>query len=870
MIGRKSVDSTRSGFRGETSLVRKLVVVALVIPAVLALHGCAGVVTAKNTSGQTTESFQLSPASVAFGKVTVGKQSTQTVTVSNTGNASLSITSAQVSNAQFSVSGMAMPLGLAPGQSANFTVGVTATAAGNLAGTLTVSGDSGSTPVVVNLSATAVSASNTGGPQLSVSPTSVDFGSVSTGTKGTTNVVLSNTGTSNLTVSVLTLTGAEFSISGITTPATIAAGQSANVAVTFSPTTAGSATGSLSITSNDTANPTVSIPLSGTGSAAASGRLSASPASLAFGTQSVGSSANQQVVVTNTGNAAVKISSVTASGTGYSVTGLVAQATLNPSASATLTATYAPAAAGNASGSITIVSDASNSSLTIPLSGTGAQAGLSVSPSTFNFGSVVDGQTKSQSFTVTNTGTASLTVGQISVNGAPYSVSGLNTPATIAAGASTTFSVLFAPTTAGSLAGSVSISSNAPNSPNAVVLAGTGVAAAVTLSANPASVSFANVNAGTSTSKSVTVTNSGNTSVTLSQVSVNAKDFSVSGMSTPVTLNAGQSAAMTVNFQPTAAENISGNITVSSSSGNSAVIPVNGVGVQPALTVTPASASFGDVTMGAPSTQTVQITNNGTGTLTISQVSASGSGFSTGSLSLPISLAASRSTSFNIVFSPASAGAVSGAVTIVSNAPSSPTSIALTGTGVAASQTLSFSSTSLAFGNVNSGASSTQTVTVTNSGNSNVTISSITESGAGFTLSGAGAPVTLSAGQRLSFGVVFSPTAAGGDTGSVTVTSNATGSPTTISLSGTGVAVTPHTVALSWTASTSTVNGYNVYRSTTSGSGYAKINSALVSGISYTDSSTLQSGTTYYYVTTAVDSSGNESSYSNSASAAIP
>jgi fibronectin type 3 domain-containing protein len=65
------------------------------------------------------------------------------------------------------------------------------------------------------------------------------------------------------------------------------------------------------------------------------------------------------------------------------------------------------------------------------------------------------------------------------------------------------------------------------------------------------------------------------------------------------------------------------------------------------------------------------------------------------------------------------------------------------------------------------------------------------------------------------------------------------------------------------------VSGYNVYRSTTSGSGYAKVNGSLVAAVNYTDS-TVQNGTTYYYVTTAVDGSGNESSYSNQATAVIP
>jgi len=126
--------------------------------------------------------------------------------------------------------------------------------------------------------------------------------------------------------------------------------------------------------------------------------------------------------------------------------------------------------------------------------------------------------------------------------------------------------------------------------------------------------------------------------------------------------------------------------------------------------------------------------------------------------------------------------------------------------------------------------------------------------------------VTLAPSQKLTLSVTFDPTAAGSLNGSISIVSNATGSPAVIGLSGTGVA---HSVALSWNASTSTASGYNVYRSTTSGSGYVKINSSLVSGLAYADSNVTR-GTTYYYVTTAVDSSGSESAYSNRASAAIP
>jgi fibronectin type 3 domain-containing protein len=76
-------------------------------------------------------------------------------------------------------------------------------------------------------------------------------------------------------------------------------------------------------------------------------------------------------------------------------------------------------------------------------------------------------------------------------------------------------------------------------------------------------------------------------------------------------------------------------------------------------------------------------------------------------------------------------------------------------------------------------------------------------------------------------------------------------------------------VLLTWTASTSSVSGYNVYRSSTSGSGYVRVNGGLVASVNFTDSP-VQNATTYYYVTTAVDSGGNESSYSNEAQASIP
>ena len=290
----------------------------------------------------------------------------------------------------------------------------------------------------------------------------------------------------------------------------------------------------------------------------------------------------------------------------------------------------------------------------------------------------------------------------------------------------------------------------------------------------------------------------------------------------------------------------------------------------PAIQVSSTSISFGNDPVGTNSSQSLIITNTGTATLTITQVAETGAAFSVSGFSLPLTLNAGKQTTITVAFLPTSVGAASGNISIVSNAPTSPTSVGLTGTGIAPILTLGISPASLSFGNVTTETSSApQNVTITNTGNSNVTISQISLSGAGYSATGGSTPVTLSPLQNLILTVQFSPTAAGSVNRSISIVSNASGSPASVSLTGTGVAAVQHSVALTWTASTSTVSGYNVYRSTVSGGPYTKISSSLVAVLNYTDS-TVQSGTTYYYVTTAVNSSGDESVYSNEVPAAIP
>jgi hypothetical protein len=193
---------------------------------------------------------------------------------------------------------------------------------------------------------------------------------------------------------------------------------------------------------------------------------------------------------------------------------------------------------------------------------------------------------------------------------------------------------------------------------------------------------------------------------------------------------------------------------------------------------------------------------------------------------------------------------------------------AVTTTSTAATLLLNSSVSSLNFGNVNVSSSSTQIITMTNAGNSSVTIAQVLVAGAGFNSTGASG-IILAPGQTTTLTSTFAPSASGAATGKITVRSNATNSPASVSLSGMGVTATAHTVALSWAPAVIGVTAFRAYVSMVSGGPYVEMGSVPSSTPAYTDSS-VQSGQTYFYVVTAVDASNNESLYSTEVAAIIP
>ena len=445
-------------------------------------------------------------------------------------------------------------------------------------------GDSGP---AVNLP---VKGASTGAPKLSLSVTSLAFGSLSTGQSSTLGVTLNNTGTAPLTVSALTISGAGFSlIAAPQTRFTIAVGSGQTISVQFAPTGAGPANGSLSIVSNDPASP-ATVSLSGTGTSSGTPSVSVSATALDFGSVATGQTKDLILTVNNSGSGPLTLNGLNTTAP-FSVVSPATPLNIGAGGSANVTIRFAPTAATSFGSALTISSnDPAKPTLTVSLTGTGVATGtpsIAVSANSLDFGTVNVGQTKDLTLVVNNTGSAALTVNALNT-AAPFSVVSPATPFSIAGGGSASVTIRFAPASANVFSGGLTISSNDPAKPSVpVTLAGTGSVASTgspAIGVSTKSLSFGTVGVGQSADLTLSVSNSGSASLTVSGLST-AAPFSVVSPAIPFNVAAGASTTVTVRFSPTAANPAGGTLAISSndSSQPSYVVSLTGTGaaVQP-------------------------------------------------------------------------------------------------------------------------------------------------------------------------------------------------------------------------------------------------------------------------------------------------
>jgi hypothetical protein len=329
------------------------------------------------------------------------------------------------------------------------------------------------------------------------------------------------------------------------------------------------------------------------------------------------------------------------------------------------------------------------------------------------------------------------------------------------------------------------------------------------------SLSFGGINVtAPSTPQTVTITSAGNTYLNITNLSSDSTAFTFSNDTcTGATLLPAQTCTFDVTFTPDAATAYNNTITVNSNSLlATGSISVSGTGLGPNVSLSASSLNFGDQINGTTSSaSTLNITNTGNailvfGTLTVGADFLIDNDNCSGQAVSP-----TNSCTFDVSFSPSTLGAKSDTVSIPSNSPTSPDSVSLSGTGVEP-PAVDLSTTSINFGSQNVGsASAQQTITVTNSGGADLVIGTLGATSEFIVSADGCTAATITPGNNCNFKVSFSPTSTGAKTGGVTIPSNASTSPDSVSLSGTGVDTAAPTTTINAHPSTTTPVGNAIF-----------------------------------------------------------
>ncbi len=625
------------------------------------------------------------PNLLTFASQTYGTTSgAQTVTVKNTG--SLALTTSYLSaTGDFSAAGSCAGSTVQPGSSCTVQVSFTPEGVGTRTGILTIYTNVTGGELTVSLN-------GTGAPSgaVSLTPGAINFNGNTSGvlvgqSSAAFQVTASNSGSPALAF-ISALSG-PFSMATNSCGSSIPAAGSCNLTLTFMPTQAGAATGSLTFTD---ASGTQSVALSGTGLSASTDTISAT--ALAFPSTVMGQlSAAQTVTLTNNGGVNLTGISVSVSGANaadFQVTN-PCTANLGANSSCVISVRFDPSVVGSEMAALTISSSASDSPKTISLSGTGLQpAVLGVNPLSLNYAAQTVGQSSTpQTVTVTNMGGVALANVGFQITGLSASSFSMGTNTcgtTLANGSSCTVQVIFTPAASGGSSASLVVSSS-NSTPNqvTVMLTGGGLTPAG-LNVSPAQISFPVVAAGRSSlAQTVTLTNTGQSAANSLTLTATAP-FALVQNTCGTSLVAGASCTIEVIFAPSVNGSFTGTLTIASSSQTaSASVALSGIGGVPgSVSFQPSLLSFMQTGVGQFSgPSTVTITNPDSVTSLNNLTLAVTAGFQLAGTTCLAILAPGASCTATVEFAPVSAGAQTGSLTVTSSALTTGSFLALSGVG---------------------------------------------------------------------------------------------------------------------------------------------------------------------------------------------
>lgn len=683
-------------------------------------------------SGAPDPGLSLTPNALTFSNVPGTTATHQTITLKNTGTATLQIATPTVATTSFAATTACTTL--APGASCTIAVTYTPGTA-DASDTLTVPVTS-STTGAATYTVPLTGAYTTEDSGLQIVPAIADFGPQTTGALGLTRQFTIN----NLTAKSLTLALSlprQFVL--ISPPcAALAPNASCNFSVAFLPLTNGDVTGTLfaQATPTDgsaTLNSLGYVQGYGLGSNTLSITGSLTPTGgdgnlLNFGQVASGQSLSQTLTLTNPGATSITIRRVTSEWPFLSTS--TCGTALAPGQSCTVTVTYTPlnqAATGTISppsnadaGTLVIESDALTSPDLIDLTGTAAPTlvtapdntaplvSLTASQSALTFAvTAVGNVSAAQSVTLANTGTRTIHITGLKTT-SDFTVA--NACTTLVPGQSCTLTVTFTPQTTGTRISALEIASDASTALDFISLLGT--ASPSTLNFSPTSLDFGTVAVGTTSTLPVQVTNSGSTPATFNSITATG-DYTVNA-GCPATLAARTSCTLQVTFKPTQSDTRTGTLKIASSvSTLPLTVPLTGIGAQSHLTAAPSSLNFGSLALTASANLPVTLTNTGNATITNLALAITGD-YALTTPCASSTLAAGATCTATLTFTPTTLGTRTGALTITSSDSTSPLTLPLTGIGVPnGSFTLTASGGTTANATVKSGYPATYPLTLT-------------------------------------------------------------------------------------------------------------------------------------------------------------
>jgi hypothetical protein len=631
----------------------------------------------------------------------------------------------------------------------------------------------------------------------------------------TATVTLTNFGSSAASISSIQGSPTTFSQSNNCGTSLPAAGSCA-VTVNFTPATAATVSGAITVTSNASNSP-LKISLSGTGSN--SSYLQASASSITFASQNVDTtSKSQTIVLSNIGNTvsapAISISPADFAQSTNCASQLAAHSTCN------IAVSFTPSQVGLREGTLSIFDSASNRSFYLLIDGTGTSPGstpsVTIAPQPVEFNpTVVSGSSATQYISITNTSAEPITVQSVAAAG-DFSVTNTYclTPAQLQPTTSCQVGVIFSPTAVGSRTGTLTVVDSVSATPQSASLTGTGLASSEKVEIYPATTVVAPNQAVGSTGPDqiITFENTGTAPIAIYRVTTTG-NFQINGDSCSSNTVAGTSddgggsyasCQVSVDFVPLKTGLLTGTLVFyDSAPGSPHVVNLSGTGITATGTLVLSDTSFNFPAMAvgtsgasvAEGVQDVYLYNPGDSPVQITSISITGDYQESSEFcgAPPFTLnPGENSCNLSLTFGPTAVGTRAGTLTVHSSAGNQ--TAALTGTGTAGTKGVQLiPGSSMNFGPVVVGQTgNSQTVYAYIDGADPVTFTLYTQSGTNsgdFSLTGSACTGTYTSGQICSLYYQFTPTGAGTRTATVTLTDSA-GSQS-VTLTGTGVTSAP-------------------------------------------------------------------------------